>query len=448
MSDNELAGATLASDPDTGWESERPTKVRYRVLAAASSLAVITYIHRVGFATASAELSRILHLTDTHLGWLMAAFMLGYGLFEMPWGFLADKLGSRNVLAAIILGGSALTASLALVGFLPGQITLVVAVLVLLRFAFGMFQAGTFPALSRMTADWLPTTERGRAQGVVWMSSRLGGALAPFVIVVLFRTMDDWKAPLVLVAGLGLFWCAIFWPWFRNRPEEMPQVNRVECKLIAAGRAAGASHPHGDVPWGRMFRSTSVWSLWLMYGFLGLSGNFFLTLLPTYLRNHRHLDSYTTGLLTSLPFAFGVVGCMLGGWISDLVTRHCGRRFGRRLVGLAGMAVAGLAIVAVPFVEEVGTMGLLLVLTFFGNDLSMAPAWAAAADIGERHAGVLSGAMNMLGSFFAGAAAIVIGRLFDAGDLHAPFFLLATSYALAVLCWIGVDVRRTLADAH
>src|SRR5262249_27600722 len=159
------------------------------------------------------------------------------------------RLGVRNVLAAIILGGSALTASLALVGYLPHQIGLIVGVLVLLRFAFGSAQAGTFPAISRAMADWMPTTERGQAQGSVWMSSRLGGALAPMVVVWLFQTMGDWKMPLVILAVLGFVWCGAVWPWFRNRPAEMPWVNKAELKLIEAGRAAKPAQGHCDVPW-------------------------------------------------------------------------------------------------------------------------------------------------------------------------------------------------------
>ena len=100
---------------------DRPTWVRYQVLASACTLAVITYIHRVGFATASAEFKAPLGLSDDDLGWVMAAFMIGYGLFEMPWGFLGDRFGVRHALAAIILGGSILTALLVLVAFLPPQ---------------------------------------------------------------------------------------------------------------------------------------------------------------------------------------------------------------------------------------------------------------------------------------------------------------------------------------
>ena len=447
MNENRLASEFATSRLDEDLGLERPTWVRYQVLAAACSLAVITYIHRVGFATASAEFKTAMDLSDTHIGWLMAAFMIGYGVFEMPWGLLGDRLGVRNILAAIILGGSTLTAALALVGLFPRELMLVFAVLLVLRFSFGAFQAGTFPAISRMMADWMPMTERGSAQGAVWMSSRLGGFLAPLIIVGLFRAMGDWKMPLVLVASLGFLWCAVFWPWFRNRPEEMPQVNRQERKRIEAGRTVLPAHGHGSVPWSKMARSPSVWALCLMYGFLGFSGNFYLTLLPTYLKNHRHLDSVTTGWLTALPFAFGVAACFTGGWFSDAIIRRWGKRWGRRIVGATGLTLAGAAILTVPWVDHVVALGFLLVLTFFGNDLAMAPAWAAAADIGERHAGVLSGAMNMVASFMAAVEALVLSRLLDRDYLVAPFVILAGSYALGTLSWIGVDVRRSLADS-
>ena len=181
-------------------------------------------------------------------------------------------------------------------------------------------------------------------------------------------------------------------------------------------------------------------------GFLGFSGNFYLTLLPTYLRNHRHLSSEVTGWLTSLPFAFGVVACFVGGSFSDGIIRRWGKRWGRRIVGATGLTVAGLAILAVPWVENVVVLGFLLTLAFFGNDLAMAPAWAAAADIGEHHTGTVAGTMNMMASFMAAVQALVIGRLLGSHDLVMPFVLLAASYALGTLAWIGVDARQTLAD--
>ena len=435
----------VALNADLG--EHAPTRVRYQVLGAACCLAVITYIHRVGFGTAIAELNTALGLSDTQISWLMASFMVAYGLFEMPWGFLGDRIGVRSILVSIMLGGSLATAGLALVGLLPRGPVLIFATLMVLRFLFGAVQAGTFPVISRMMADWMPTTERGSAQGAIWMSSRLGGFIAPLLIVWMFKALGDWKLSLLLVAGLGLLWCLAFWPWFRNQPEEMPQVNSEERLLIKAGRRAEASHDHDGIPWAKMARSPGVWSLCWMYGFLGFSGNFYLTMLPTYLKNHRLFDSTTMGWLSSLPFGFGLLACFAGGWFSDLVIRRWGKRWGRRIVGGTGLTLAGCAIVSVPWVENVSLLGFLLILTFVGNDLAMAPAWASAADIGERYTGVLSGAMNMMASFMGAIQALVVGRLFESHNLVAPFIILAVSYALGTLCWIGVDVRKTLADS-
>jgi sugar phosphate permease len=431
-------------DPSSLGERAAPTHVRFRVLAVACVLAVITYIHRVGFATAAAEIKQPLGLSDSDLGSLMAAFMIAYGLFEMPWGLLSDRFGVRAVLVVAILGGSALTAALPLVALLPAHTLWVLGVLLLLRFVFGAFQAGTFPAVSRMMADWIPVNERGGAQGLLWMASRMGGAAAPSLLVWLFALMDDWKAPVVLTASFGMVWALLFWPWFRNRPEDMPQVNNSELVLIARGRAVHGEPGHGGVPWLSMLESRSVLALCAMYGFLGYSGNFFLTLLPAYLKDHRHLDSQTSGFLTSLPFACGVAACLAGGHLSDLFIRHWGVRWGRRSIGAVGLALGAVGMMAAPWAKNLWMLGGALCLTFVGNDLAMGPAWAAAADIGGRHTGVLSGAMNMTASLTAAVGAKATGHLFARGYLLLPFVIYSCSYLLGALSWLGVDVTQTL----
>jgi MFS family permease len=223
----------------------------------------------------------------------------------------------------------------------------------------------------------------------------------------------------------------------------MPGVNKNELAIITSGRALKPAVGHSEVPWKSMFTSRSVLALCAMYGFLGYSGNFFLTLLPTYLKNHRNFDSQTAGLLTSLPFAFGVSACLAGGALSDMFIRRWGARWGRRSIGAFGLALGALGIISSTWATDVWTLGFLLCLTFVGNDLAMGPAWAAAADIGGRHTGVLSGAMNMMASLTAALAAILTGRLFDWGYLVLPFVIFACSYLLGAMCWLGVDVTKT-----
>jgi ACS family glucarate transporter-like MFS transporter len=427
--------------------SAPPTNVRYLVLLSACLLAVVTYILRVGFATVSPKLEGALGLNAQHLGYLMAAFMIAYGIFEMPWGLIGDKLGVRTMLVVVAAGGALMTLAVAGVAALPAATIWPLVALVILRFLFGAFQAGTFPGISRMMADWMPTTERGSAQGLIWMSSRLGGSLAPLLLVPFFKSFRDWSTPLVLASGLGLVWCLAFWPWFRNRPEQMRWVNEAERARITAGRSGKPSAGHAQVPWRRMLTSGNVWALCLMYGFLGYSGNFYLTMLPKYLTTYRHLDDDTTKWLSSLPFACGVVGCVIGGVLSDVLIRRMGHaRWGRRAIGATGLAVASVAFLSTLAVRDTIPLGFLLCLTFFGNDLAMGPAWAAAADIGERYTGTLSGMMNMMASFFGAAGALVSGALFEQGSLTLPFVLFSASYALGVLCWLRLDVTQTLAD--
>jgi ACS family glucarate transporter-like MFS transporter len=429
-----------AGDP-----TEHPTSVRYAVLGAACILAVLTYLLRVGFSAVSTELRTDVGLSQSHLGYLTAAFMIAYGLLEVPWGSIGDRLGVRGPLVLVALGGALTTGAVALVSVLPGSVSLTLAVLLVLRFLFGAFQAGTFPLISRMIADWMPTAERGQAQGLIWMSSRLGGSLAPFLLIPLFQALGNWQSPLLIVMGIALLWPLAFWPLFPGHPEDSSRVNAAERALIASGRATRSVTSHHDTPWGRMLRSRSVWCLCLMYGGIGYSGNFFLFFLKDYLATQRGLSPGQVKWLMAMPFVFGVGACLVGGAVSDAIIRRTGNRlWSRRVVGMAGLSLAAVTIVATLSVQNVWWLGALLCITFFGNDLSMGPAWAAAADKGGRYTGALSGLMNMTASFTGAAAMVIAGWLFDRGYDSLPFLLFGLSYAAGALAWLGVNVTHTL----
>src|SRR5207249_1493735 len=146
--------------------------------------------------------------------------------------------------------------------------------------------------------------------------SRLGGAIIPFLFLGLFQLFGTWTNPFWSLAVLGVVWCAIFWPWFRNRPEEMPQVNAAERELIAAGRADPAPRLVQSVPWKKMFTSPSVWGLCSLYACGGFAGNFVTNLLPTYLEHYRGLTPKAATWIQSLTLSSGLVSCLLGGVLS------------------------------------------------------------------------------------------------------------------------------------
>src|SRR5260370_9742206 len=152
----------LQTERTSGIMPARPTRVRYQVLAVACSVAVVTYIHRVGFPTASTEIKSDLRLSTTELGYLMTAFLLAYGAFEVPGGLLADRFGVRNLLTILVLGWSLMTGVVTVVTIIPAA-GAAFFVLWILRFLSGMFQAGGFPSLSRMLPDWMTRQKRASA---------------------------------------------------------------------------------------------------------------------------------------------------------------------------------------------------------------------------------------------------------------------------------------------
>ena len=435
------------------------SRVRYDVLAAGCSFAFLTYIQRQAFVAATPEIKDALDLNQEQMGYLASAFLVAYGIFQVPCGLIGDRLGARHLLTLLVLGWSVLTGMTALADRLPVEGAWPFCFLIGVRFLFGAFQAGAFPAWARVMTDWMTVRQRATGQGAVWMFSRLGGAVGPYLFLGLFLYFDTWTTPLWILAGLGVVWCAGFWPWFRNRPEQMRQVNFAERELIAAGRGAGAGEQgagergvgergageRGTVPWSTLFTSVNVWSLCLMYGFVGFAGNFITNLLPVYLADTRELPPRWVKGLMSMPLALGIISCLLGGFLSDWIIGLWGsRKWGRRFSGIIGLTLAGLTILVVPWVHSVWLLAVVLSASFFFNDLNIGPAWAACADVGERHAGTISGAMNMIGQFGGALGMSFAGSMLEGGHSELLFIVFACSYGLAACCWLAVDVTRPL----
>ena len=156
-------------------QATQPTGTRHKVIAFAITLAVLSYIDRVCISQAAPIISKEFNLTKDDMGTVFAAFALAYALFEIPGGWMGDKIGPRKVLMRIVIWWSFFTA---ITGFMWDKTSLVVA-----RFLFGAGEAGCFPNLTKSFTTWLPVEERVRAQGILWMSARWGGAFTPLLVV-------------------------------------------------------------------------------------------------------------------------------------------------------------------------------------------------------------------------------------------------------------------------
>jgi MFS family permease len=225
---------------------QRPTRVRYGVLGFACALSMITYLDRVCFATVAPYIGQEFDLSKQQLGWLFTAFALAYALFEVPSGWMGDVFGPRRTLIRIVLWWSLFTALTGAIFPYPSWPWFAFTAMFLVRFFFGMGEAGAYPNIARSFHNWFPFEERGFAQGTVWMAGRFAGGLSSFaVLALMIHTVTPQGEPTVLwrhafwiFGGLGVMWCVVFWWWFRDRPEQHPRVNAAELALIRNSQRA------------------------------------------------------------------------------------------------------------------------------------------------------------------------------------------------------------------
>jgi MFS family permease len=456
-----------------------PTRVRYGVLAFACSLAAITYLDRLSIGSASEKeyLPHALGLQGSaDLRWAFTAFSLAYALFEVPTGWLGDVFGPRATLIRIVVWWSFFTALTALAGVQVAGVTLVgLTALVVIRFLFGMGEAGAFPNITRALHNWFPLTERGMAQGFVWMSGRLMGGLTPLIWMYLVVKLElSWRAAFVIFGLTGLAWCAAFVLWFRNRPEEKPGVNGAELELIRAGTAGATEQAHARVRWGELLRSGNLWAICLMYFLMSYPWYFNVNYLPAYLEEMHgvHKESTLGSLYKGGPLIFGAVGCLAGGWLTDQYIRRTGNRtWGRRVFGMVGHGWCVPLYLFCIIAPGPASFALAFALTGLFNDLAMGSAWATCQDIGRRHAAIVAGCMNTIGNLGGAVSSYVIGDLLlrsRSGYLTAHgvaadgfgqlpiadqaaallpgynwnFLTFAAMYAGAVVLWLCIDATK------
>ena len=331
--------------------------------------------------------------------------------------------------------------------------TAVLVVLVVIRFLVGGGEAGAYPNITRIVSAWFPFRERGAAQGAVWMSARLGGAVS-FVIFWWLTTCLGWRQAFLILGLSGAAWCVVFHWWFRDRPDEMPACNDAERELIRDGaKPADAAGGHAWPPLRPMAASPTLWAVSVAAFGVSAGWWFFPAYQPKYLLEVHHTGASQNALLSGLPFVCGALGSLVGGRLSDwLVRRLRSPRWGRSLIGVAGFGGAGLCVLATGFVADVYQAYALLCLAFLINDLAVPVLWQASADVRGRHVGTVSGVMNMVGAVGALLSLVltpvVMEHLPKTLDAAARWRLVFAGYAgcwfVAAAAWLFVNSGKPL----
>ena len=410
----------------------KPSRVRYRVVLLAIGLAVLSYVQRVAISGAAVPISHDLHLSKQQMGLVFGAFGLAYALFEIPMGLFGDRLGVRRALTQIVLAWSAFTA---LTGVAWNAITLVA-----IRFLFGAGEAGCFPNLTRMLSAWLPPRERVTAQALMWACTRWGGAITP-PLTLLCITWFGWRWAFVSFAALGLIWCAVFLVSFKDDPEEHDGVNAAERELLTESRVL-TSHRAGE-SWLKLLLTRQVAVLVLQYFCFSYVWYFYITWLPTYLREARGQSAEHAALFAVLPLLFGGFGSMVAGILS--------RRLPRRAIAFSGFLASAVLLFAFTRIPSVAPAMVMMGLASFAGDMTMPISWDMCVEIGGPYTATVAAAMNMLGNLAGFVAPVVGGVLLQhvgagPGGWNLLIDTMVAASAVSAACWLYLDPEAASRD--
>ena len=407
---------------------------RGRVLAFAFFLAVVTYLDRICISAAAPAIMDDLHLDMLQMSVVFSAFTLAYSLFEVPSGWLGDVKGPRSVLTRIVLWWSAFTM---LTGAAAGYQSLKV-----IRFLFGAGEAGAFPNVARSFSRWFPARERGRANGVLFLGSRLGGMLsAPIALLLIARW--GWRASFVAFGTLGTVWAAAWWSWYRDRPEDHAAMTTEELSWI---QQDGPPPPNRATPWRTLLSGRNLYAICAMYFAFGYGLYFYFTWLPTYLIKELGFSQFSGGLFAALPFLLAGLADLGGGLLTDRLSRDYGLRVGRCYLGAAAFACGAAFLLASTLTAAPVAKAVLIACALASADLALGACWAVPIDIAPNHAGVITGCMNTLGNLGGLVGPLVVGyAVQELGSWTLPFYATAGVYAFGAMMWLFIDPAMEIA---
>jgi len=371
------------------------------VLGVLCLLSGILYLDRICISQALPSIKADLKLSNTETSYVLMAFTLAYGLFEVPTGRWGDKIGGRRVLTRISLWWSAFTA---LTGACHGLWPLLTV-----RFLFGAGEAGAFPNVARVLSRWFPDSERGRAQGILLAASQAGGAVAPFLSALLIRTIG-WRWTFAAFGAVGAVWAAGFWWWFRDDPAIHPAVNAAEAAYI--GRRITSTNVHAAIPWASVVTNPSVWWLSAIMALASFNSYIYFSWFPTYLIKGRGVEDVPAGLMASMVLAFSATGTFTGGIILDLAMAGNGPARRRLLGGGAFFMAAGL--LSLSLVQDNAWLAAVCAASScFMTQATQPLWWSYTTAISGKHLGALFGLMNSVGVFGAMSSQYLVGAIAD-----------------------------------
>lgn len=418
-----------------------PGRTRWVLIFWMFVISAIAYLDRVNIAIAGHSIAQEFGFDNIRLGWVFSAFVFGYALFQAPGGRLADRFGPRLILALGTIWWAVFTSLTALV---PAGVAHALLVLIVVRFGLGIGEAVVYPASNRLVASWIPTQDRGLANGLIFSGVGVGAGIAPPLITYILMQYG-WRWSFWISALVGLVAGGFWYFLARDRPEEHAWVQPAELAHIRAGLPQPAQADRA-LAWRTIFASKDVLAITLSYFCYGYVAYIFFTWFFIYLSNVRGLDLKASSYYAMLPFIAMAICSPLGGWVSDRMAKRLGKRFARCGIAAASIALSAVFLALGPTAHDARIASIVLAGGAGALYLSQSAFWSVTSDIAGRSAGSVSGVMNMgnqLGGVVTASLTPFLAKHFGWG---VPFLVAAVMSLIGALAWIAVDPAKQLAS--
>jgi MFS transporter, ACS family, glucarate transporter len=427
--------------------------VRYLLVLWLGVLSAVAYLDRTNISVAGIQISREFAISNTRLGLVFSAFLIGYASFQIPAGLLARRLGPRRVLAA---GGVWWGIFTALTAVVPTHVGGAVLILIMVRFALGAGEATMYPATSQFVERWFPVKERGKANGIIFAGVGLGSGVTPPLVTAIILHYG-WRAAFWFSACVGILVGLVWYVAARDAPEGHSSVGDEERALIIRGRCVveeimreddPARYGKRAIPWSRIFRSKSIIALTVSYFSFGYVAWMFFAWMYIYLAQVRGLNLKASAVYSMFPFIAMTIGCLLGGIVSDWIAARFNLRMGRCLLPGIALALTAVLLLLGSRAQHAQTAALVLAGGAGALYLAQSAFWAVSADIAGEFTGIVSGMMNM-GAQIGGACTASLTPLIAAHFGWGMSFLTAAALVVVgALAWIVIDPNQQLAGAE
>ncbi|MCE9564883.1 MAG: MFS transporter [Planctomycetes bacterium] len=413
---------------------------RYLIVGVTAVAALLLYIDRICISILADPIQLDLELSPQEKELALSAFFFTYALFQIPVGSLADRFGPRLVLTVSIVAWSIVTAMTGLAWSFGS--------LLVFRLLLGLCESGAYPAAAVLVKRWARPEERGRFNSIVLFGGRIGGAFAPALTTTLGKSLAgvgvagvvvgesavNWRGVFVLYGACGLAVALVFWLFVRDRPQTEPD-----------GSPTPVASP--QISFGRMLKlvggNRKMWYFGTLQFCINVPWAFLVTLLPTYLKD-ANVEIGLRGTLQTGILLAGCVGMLLGGLLTDAVSKRLGPRWGRSAPTATMMTVCALMSVSVSTSQGLWVVVAALAITSLCLDLSLPSLWAYAQDIAGKNAGAAFGFGNMLGNFGASLSPLLLGAVRRAEGWEGAFAVCASCYFVAAIFGLLLDASKPL----